>query len=474
MSWRAESTFTPTSKLADEEKNFLKLSKKIREIWKLEEKQKNGEKLEPNQLDKVTNLDTSIKEMIALVKRLPKNSEVLAKNPDMADLVPSSALKEAEQRRQVEDKKKAAREAEAQRKKEIVEFQPRHDRPVMDVTVSEDGKWVYTCSKDKVVLGWSTSKKLLEVVRTYGGFEGAVYAVDVSPGPAPLLAAGGADGKVLFYSAEVRDKKPAVVMPDGSLNHGGMVKALRWCPHDKQTFATCADKLGNDPPCIALWTVAPNVLKQAAGKAASLVTRITKIPARASAIAWDPVKGKMPKLFSSHDNGYVAVWKADETGALLTTIKLHTEPVTCVTITADGSTLFSSSRDRTVAVVDITSRECPVILRLKTNRPLNAVAVSEDFKKGSTAGLVVGGGQSERDVTTTKEVEGEFEAQIYDWAGSKGDMSWSAAGKGHFGPIHQIRFLPNKGFVTAGEDGCVWGFDLEGNVAHTDNKVQAG
>jgi len=457
MSWRAQSTFVASSKLAEEEKNFLKLSKKIREIWKLEERQKGGETLEGLQLEKVQGLPENIKEMITMVGKLPKGSEVLEKNQDMASLVPGSALKEAEKRRQQEEDRKQRKQEQDRRERETVRFQERHERPVTDVAASADGRYIFSSSKDKTVLCWSLAEKVLQVVRTYGGHEGAVWAVDVSCSDPPRLATSGADECIKLWPADVRgDKKGVVTPPDSTIKAGGIIKILRWCPFDAMKFATAADKLGSTPPNITIWEAA------GPGKGAKQLCQIKEMPSKANALQWGA--GGKVKVFSAHDNGFIGVWNAED-ASLLKTIKLHQKPVTALCLSQDGKVLVSASRDMTSKAVDISTPDTPVLRTYETDRPLNAVAVSAEYSAGAEGGaVVVGGGREDRDITTSKLQEGEMDAQCFSAEGE-----WWSSSKGHIGPIHVIRFVPDSGYITGSEDGTIFVHDLYGKLMHTDN-----
>eukprot|EP00928_Gymnodinium_smaydae_P055381 TRINITY_DN38940_c0_g1_i1.p1 TRINITY_DN38940_c0_g1~~TRINITY_DN38940_c0_g1_i1.p1 ORF type:complete len:463 (+),score=124.19 TRINITY_DN38940_c0_g1_i1:63-1451(+) len=456
MSWRAESNFVASSKLRDEEKNFLKLAKKIRDIWKLEERVKAGEEVDAKQREKVDSLPESIKELIGLVAKLPDGSEVLDKNPDMADLIPNSAKREAEKRRQQEQQRKQRREEEERKKRDTVVMQDRHTRPITDISVSADGKRIFTSSKDKIVLCWSTARKLLEATHTYGGHEGAVFAVDVSPSAPARLATGAADGTLKLWPAEASGKS-GIVAADSTVQHGGIVKVLRWCPFEPTRLATASDKLGAQQPMIAVWKV------NAPGKGAECLVKMEALPTKANALQWG--SGGKPKVFSAHDNGYIGVWDATD-GKLLKTLKLHREPIIGLAMDPAGVTLLTASRDMTGKAVDISTRDTPEIRTWKTDRPLNAVAVSPQFSLADERGSIVfGGGRQDRDIATTKEVvEGEMDPQILSTTGE-----WQGAGKGHIGPIHVIRFIAGGGFATGAEDGCIYVHDMQGGLLHSDN-----
>lgn len=467
MSWRAESTYKPSSAFADDEKEFLKVAKKIREVLKLEERQAKGETLEKLQAEKVSSKEALLKEVVALAIKLPGETEVLAKNQDITSLLPPNVQRDIEKKRKQEEEKKQRRTQREEVSRKQPEFMIRHDRPILAVAASRSGERLYTCSKDKYVLCWSRAKPLLSVLTTFAGHSGAVWTIDVSPpiGPVPaLLLSGGADGQVHLWEAEPSAKPGAIVAPWKTLDHGGIVRVLRWCPFDDEEaatsgrrFASASEKLGSKPPMIGVWRVTP------AGEFENLLQLTTELPTKANDLAWGG--GAKIKLFSAHDNGYIGVWLAEKPGTLMKTIKLHAGPVSSLSLTARGSTLITASHDMTAKAVDVTKPTMDTLATWQANRPLNAVAASSDFEVGRGT-VVIAGGKDPRDVTRAKDMqEDEFEALVLDAA--SGDQV--AAGKGHFGPIHALLSLPGINAVaSASEDGCLRVHRLDGQLLHSD------
>lgn len=472
MSWRAESTFKPSSAFADDEKEYLKLAKKLREILKLEERESQGEKLDQKQAEKISAKTSLLKEVTDLAKKLPGDTDVLAKNQDILDLLPPAVQRDIDKKRKEaeEKKQKRAERQEEERKKPV--FMCRHDRPILAVCASADEKYLFTCSKDKYVLCWSLEKTLLKCVVTYAGHNGAVWAVDVCaaapPAPAWLLT-GSADGKVLLWQGEPsRHASGSVASPMHTLDHGGIIRVLRWCPFDDaqastvgRRFASASEKLGPTPPMVAVWQVSPK------GVFSKIVQITDQLPTKANDVQWGA--GAKQKLFTAHDNGYVGVWLAEAPGSLLKTIKVHASPISSLTLTSGGTTLVTSSHDNTSKAVDVSQPSTEVLATYEWNRPLNAVAVSADYKAGNSGLIVVAGGKDPRDVTRAKDLrEDEFEAKVMDAASGEA----VAAGKGHFGPVHALLSLPSIGpsgaFASASEDGCLKVHGLDGKLLHSD------
>lgn len=470
MSWRAESTYKPSSALVEEEKEYLKLAKKLRDILKLEERATKGEKLDDNQRKKLTEMDHLLKEVSALAVKLPAETELLQKNPDITELLAPSVQQGIEKKRQQEQERRQRKEVRQVEERSKPEFMCRHDRPILGIAVSSDSKHLFTCSKDKYVLCWSLAKPLLQCICTFAGHTGAVWAVDVCAAAASApawLVSGAADSKVMLWQGDPARYKPgSVASPMHTMDHGGIVRVLRWCPFDDQEasgdrrFASASEKFGSRPPVIAVWRVH-------AGGSITQLLQLEDLPGRANDLQWGG--GAKLKLFSAHDNGYVGVWSADAPGSLLKTIRLHAAPISSLFLTADGSTLLTASHDSSAMAVDVSTPTTETLFTYKANRPLNAVAASADYRVGSAGVVVVAGGKDPRDVTRSKDMqEDEFEAKVlYSASGDE-----AAAGKGHFGPIHAVLSLPglNSGgaFATASEDGCLRVHTLDGRLLHSD------
>lgn len=471
MSWRAESTFQASSKLTDEEKDYLKLAKKMRDILKLEERARKGESLDKAQEGKVATMPGLLKEVAALAARLPGNTEVLEKNPDITELLPPALRDKVAKKREQEQARRQHKERVEEQERHRPTFQDHHTRPITDVVASADGRFLFTSAKDNYVLCWSMADRTLRVVCAFP-HQGALWALDISPSPAAMperLASGGADGKAMIWRVDDLHRASGAVRsrPEHTVDHGGIVRVLRWCPFDvngdAQRFASATDKFTSTPPSIMVWRLtARGDIEQ--------VMRQDNIPTKANDLRWG--NGAKMKLFSAHDNGYVGVWLAEDPGNLLKTIKLHSQPVTCLALSRDNKTLISSSHDNTALAVDVSSPATEVVATYASNRPLNAVAVSTDYKPNECGFVVVAGGKDPKHVTTSKTLEDEFDCKFLD--GETGEEVGSGAG--HFGPVHALFYLAQSGsggaFASVSEDGCikVRGVD-DGELLHSDTAM---
>mmetsp|Transcript_45561 Transcript_45561/g.105664 ORF Transcript_45561/g.105664 Transcript_45561/m.105664 type:complete len:476 (-) Transcript_45561:41-1468(-) len=474
MSWREESTFKKSSALSDDEKEFLKVAKKLRDVLKLEERQSGGAALEVKQVEKLSTKPALIAEVAALIAKLPAQTDVLDKNSDIVELLPGNSAKqaaskreEAERKRQEEEERRRKREQREREERDKPIFMSRHDRPILNVVSSNDGQFLFTCSKDKSIICWSKKDRLLVSVCTLGGHGGAVFGLDMSvalPGSPARLASGDAEGKVLIWPVDAQERKPgSVVAPVSSVDNGGIVRVVRWCPFDTtgdvRRLSSGSEKLGSTPATITIWKVQHN------GKAEE-VLKLTDLPTKPNDLRW--ASGAKLKLLSAHDNGYIGIWLAEAPGGLLKTIKAHTEPVTSLCMTCNGTAVVTASRDRTSVVIDVSKRDTETLATYKADRPLNAVAVSENYVAGSAGFLAVAGGQNERDVTTSKMVEGEFDIKVFDAASGEN----VASGKGHFGPVHALLSVPgiSTAFASVAETGCLKVHSATGSLVHSDMK----
>jgi len=129
-----------------------------------------------------------------------------------------------------------------------------HEKPIVGVSVSSDGNFLFTCSKDKYVLCWSLSDPLLKCMCTFAGHTGAVMALDIA---GPRLVSGGADSQLVLWPDPNRQRPCSIAEPAAVVEHGGIIKVLRFCPFDQgdgpPRLASASDKLLSKPPVIAVW-----------------------------------------------------------------------------------------------------------------------------------------------------------------------------------------------------------------------------
>ena len=157
-------------------------------------------------------------------------------------------------------------------------------------------------------------------------------------------------------------------------------------------------------------------------------------------------------IYGSTEKGYMIV--ANPNTSEIEKHKIHKEPIISFTFSADRLFLFTSSRDETYCMLD------PVTLAVLTTYNFHGniarvVAISPLYLPGSKPAqrfhILVGGGQDEKEVTTTRK-KGGFEIKLVNYITSEE----IAEIKGHFGPVHSVTFSPDgKSFASGSEDGFV-------------------
>lgn len=144
---------------------------------------------------------------------------------------------------------------------------------------------------------------------------------------------------------------------------------------------------------------------------------------------------------------YIVANKSDDLHA-----KIHRDEIISMTFSKDRLFLFTASRDETYCMVDPDTLE---ILRQYNfhGNLARTVAISPLYKPDSKPvrrfHILVGGGQDEKEVTTTGK-KGGFEIKLVNYVTSEE----LAEIKGHFGPVHSLDFSPDgKSFASGSEDG---------------------
>jgi len=451
MSWRDESVFKQQSQLSDAEKDFLKFSKKLREIMKLEEKVAAGEQLAENQRLKMDDKENVVKDIIKCAKLMPAKSDLWPKFQDVATLLPKEEadriLKFRDQKENSEKRQEAVKEQKFQerheRRREDVEPQTQHSRAITAVVYDQHAGMVYTSSKDKLVLEWKIDLPQLIATRTLAGHDGCVWCLDLCE---EGIISGGADGNVCIFPRQGK-----IVTRAGKTQAiGGVVKSLSVNKDEADTngyIAVAGDKVGNTKAYITV--LKPDLTE---------VWRNTEFPSKCTGLVWG-VAGGSP-VISAHEDGRLAVWNA-MTGARLTVVHLHDGPIWSVT--RCGNCLTSASQDKTAKVVDLSTKDFTTLQKVTANRPLRTCTYDG---KGT---ITYAGGREPRDVTTSSLLDDEFEIFTC-WEGKV----WKTQ-SAHFGPVHQVLFETKEQgeidtFFSVSEDGTFRFWATDGSLLAKDTK----
>jgi translation initiation factor 3 subunit I len=314
-----------------------------------------------------------------------------------------------------------------------------HERPLTLVKFNYDGDFFLTCAKDGEVCLVRT--ETCERVGTYtpvgGEKAAAVFAVDITIDCTYVVTAN-ADGKLYYYTFQ--GEQVSV------LNHGGVLKYVEWNqkPGAQNMVCTCNDKFkgqgeGLVPNRIMIWQFDPPK---------RLLSIDEQLPMKATKVKWGPFDESLVSIF---EEGTVIIWDSHD-GRQLKLIQAHQMAVTSMNFSEDRMLMITSSKDHTAKLWAMDTYEC--VKEYKTDRPLNDAAISPLYssEKDPKMHVLLGGGQDAKDVTTTANSSGKFEAVLWHMVYEEeiGTV------KGHFGPMNTLAWFRNgAGFVTGGEDGYV-------------------
>ena len=274
-----------------------------------------------------------------------------------------------------------------------------HDKPVSSVAFTPDGERVVSAGEDGTVRVWNAARR--ELVRTLKSHAGRVTGAVLSPDGRRVFAAGD-DGRVRTWN-----------VGDGSGSrswtaHGGVVSALDMAP-DGQRLATAG------PDGVRLWD-------PASGRRLAAVENLPRGP---HVVAFSP------------DGRYLAIAGDSVTlrdaagGSEVVTLAGHTDHVTALAFSADGSLLVTGSRDLAARVWAVPSGSNVLTLAGHASA-VTAVAVTADGRRVVTAGKQA--------------------VRLWDLAGGKEVLALP----GHRDWVSAATFSPDgRALATAGNDGSV-------------------
>ncbi|KAH9299278.1 hypothetical protein KI387_030960 [Taxus chinensis] len=304
-----------------------------------------------------------------------------------------------------------------------------HERPLTFLKYNRDGDLLFTCAKDHTPNVWYGHNG--ERIGTYQGHNGAVWCCDVSRDSTRLIT-GSADQSVKLWNVE-----------DGtqlfSFKFDSPARSVDFSEGDKLALIT-TDPFMELKSAIHVKRIEKDLSRQ--NSESGLTIPGTKF--RINRAVWGPLNRT---IISAGEDAVVRLWDS-ETGQLLKESdpeKGHQKGITSLAKSADGSFFLTGASDKSAKLWDI--RTLTLIKTYVTERPVNAVAISPIFDH-----VVLGGGQSASDVTTTDRRAGKFEAKFYHMI-----LEEEIGGvKGHFGPINALAFNPDgRSFASGGEDGYV-------------------
>lgn len=304
-----------------------------------------------------------------------------------------------------------------------------HERPLTFLKYNRDGDLLFSCAKDHTPTVWYAHNG--ERLGTYQGHNGAVWCCDVSRDSTRLIT-GSADQTVKLWKVENGTQL-------FSFKFDSPARSVDFSEGDELALIT-TDPFMELRSAIHVKRIEKDLSRQ---DSESILT-IPGSKGRINRAVWGPLNRT---IISAGEDAVVRLWDS-ETGKLLKESdpeKGHQKGITSLAKSADGSFFLTGASDKSAKLWDI--RTLTLIKTYVTERPVNAVAISPIFDH-----VVIGGGQSASDVTTTDRRAGKFEAKFFHMI-----LEEEIGGvKGHFGPINALAFNPDgRSFASGGEDGYV-------------------
>lgn len=312
-----------------------------------------------------------------------------------------------------------------------------HERSLTQVKFNREGDLLFSVAKDSSASIWYASNG--ERLGTLEGHQGTIWSIDVDS-KTTLAATGSADLTIRLWRAETGEcvYKWETASP---------VRRVAFSPDNSKLLAV-TDKVMGSKGLISVYDLNhDNVSAQNAD--ASLVIETRADATKVTVAGWS-AEGQY--IIAGHEDGHVSKYDG-KTGEFIQTVRAHgihnEEKVVSVTdiqfANEDRLYFITASKDKNATLIDVDTFE--ILKVYKADAPMNTAAITP--KKNF---VILGGGQEARNVTTTAESQGKFEARFY----HKIFQDEIGRVKGHFGPLNTVAVHPDGiGYVSGGEDGFI-------------------
>lgn len=314
-----------------------------------------------------------------------------------------------------------------------------HERSLTQVKYNREGDLLFSVAKDNAASIWYSSNG--ERLGTLEGHQGVIWSIDVDP-DTHLCATGGGDLAIKLWKVETGKCVFTWESPSP-------VRRVAFSPDGSRLLAIADQVMGHIGTIVVYEINHDDESLTNQSTEPSLVIETPQDGAKATVAGWS-ANGEF--IISGHDDGYIYKYDA-QTGEAVNSLEahgIHTEEknvtVTDIQFAAEDRSYFiTSSKDKCSTLIDVDTFE--ILKVYKADAPMNTAAITplKDF-------VILGGGQEARNVTTTAESQGKFEARFY----HKVFEDEIGRVKGHFGPLNTVAVHPDgTGYSSGGEDGFI-------------------
>jgi len=299
---------------------------------------------------------------------------------------------------------------------------------VTHIQYNREGDLLFSSAKSPTVCVWYSDNG--ERLGTYKGHSGAVWSFDLNRG-SNLLLTGSADSTAKLFDIETGKEIHSWV-------HQAPVRWVSMAEGDKQ-FLTVTDQVMKKEPTIWIYD----------RSLPSPVRDIVHSSAKFYQAVWGPLN---KNIYSCCEDSTVTVYDA-QTQRQISQVKHHTKPVNSLSFSEDKSHFVTASHDFTAQLYD--TRTLEHLKTYDTGKPVNAAVISPIKDH-----ILLGGGQSASEVTTTRVDASQFRLRFF----HKVFEEELGSIQGHFGPVNTLAFAPDGSFASGGEDGFVRVHNLEDQI----------
>ncbi|SCU89281.1 LAMI_0D12992g1_1 [Lachancea mirantina] len=308
-----------------------------------------------------------------------------------------------------------------------------HERSLTQVKFNREGDLIFSCAKDSVASVWYSING--ERLGTLEGHQGTIWSIDVDK-YTQYAVTGSADFSIKLW--RVQDGTNVFTWKTKT-----PVRRVEFSPDGDRILAVLDGVMGY-PGSVTVYKIERD---SATGEVLNIEEEpVFDILTRegfdiASVASWS-FGGNF--IAVGHKDGKVSKYEGN-TGEYLDSLELHTQNVSDIQFSPDGTYFITSSRDSVSNLVDVVTFD--VLKTYEADCPLNSACITplKQF-------VILGGGQDAKDVTTTSSREGKFEARFY----HKIFQDEIGRVKGHFGPLNYVAVSPQgTSYASGGEDGFV-------------------